>query len=94
MEVSALAFAPDGKTLASGGLDQKVVFLGDRPQASEAVRRLWEGHQSNSILALAFSPSGIVAAGDGDGSTCLYDMTRRRSIGTLSASRSTTRPTT
>jgi WD40 repeat protein len=80
-EVSALAFGPDGKILSSGGLDQKVVFWTIDTGASEPLQGLWEGHQSNSILAVAFSPSGIAAAGDGDGSTCLYDITRRRAIG-------------
>jgi WD40 repeat protein len=80
-EVSALAFAPDGKRLASGGLDQKVVFWAVDTEASEPLQRLWEGHQSNSILSVAFSPSGIVAAGDGDGSTCMYDITRHHIIG-------------
>ena len=45
------------------------------------MHRLWEGQQSNSILALAFSASGVVAAGDGDGSTCIYDIAGRHIIG-------------
>ncbi len=38
--------------------------------------------QTNSILSLAFSPNGqVLAAADGDGSICLYDVPSHRAIG-------------
>src|SRR5438552_1498321 len=53
--VTTIAFAPDGKTLASGGWDE-TVRLWDVETGKE-LRRL-EGHQQGMIAALTFAPDG------------------------------------
>lgn len=57
-EVLAVAFSPDGKTLATGGAD-RVVSLWDLGNGREAIR--YVGH-ADSVRALAFSPDGKTLA--------------------------------
>jgi WD40 repeat protein len=65
----ALAFAPDGKTLASGGEDNRV-RLWDLARGKEL--RQFSGHHS-SILALAFAPDGkTLASGSVNGQIRLW----------------------
>jgi WD40 repeat protein len=54
LPMTAVAFSPDGKTLASGGAD-RVVRLWDAESGS--IRREFKGHR-NAISAVAFSPDG------------------------------------
>lgn len=79
--VFSVAFAPDGKVLASGGGNQSTLLwnVADPANPTRIGKPL---PQTNSILALGFSPDGkIVAAGDGDGDVVLWDVARRRAIG-------------
>jgi hypothetical protein len=80
--VVALAFSPHGGLLASGGQDQQV-GLWHVDAKSGIVSRPRLRYQTNTILALAFMPprGDVLAAGDADGSTCLYDVESLRLIG-------------
>jgi WD40 repeat protein len=73
--VSAVAFSPDGKLVATGGgnvLDGKV-RLWEVATAREI--RSFTGHHS-TVGSLAFSPDGrYVASGGGDASILLWDVT-------------------
>ena len=73
--VNAVAFSPDGKTLASGSRDRTVRLWSVESQ--ETPRPLGEpltGHEA-SVQGLAFSPGGdmLVSAGE-DGMVMLWDM--------------------
>jgi WD40 repeat protein len=79
--VYSVAFAPDGKVLASGGGNQSTL-LWNVADPAEPTRMGKPLPQTNSILALAFSADGrVVAAGDGDGDVVLWDVARRRAMG-------------
>jgi WD40 repeat protein len=60
-EVVAVAFSPDGKTLATGGYD-KSIRLWDVP--SGRIRHALEGHEGK-VTAVAFSPDGTTLASGG-----------------------------
>jgi WD40 repeat protein len=72
-EVAAVAFAPDGRILASGGWDTTVRLWHVETAQELAVL---EGH-SGKVHAVAFSPDGTVLASGGEsprhtGEVCLW----------------------
>lgn len=70
--VYALAFSPDGKTLASGS-DVATVQLWDA--ASGKKTGTFQGYGKSRVHALAFNPDGkTLASGSGDGTIRLWDL--------------------
>jgi hypothetical protein len=68
--VLAVAFSPDGRTLASGGDDQ-TVRVADVPAGKE--RHRLRGHEGR-IVCLAFAPDGkVLASGSRDSTVRLWD---------------------
>src|SRR5437870_4363663 len=72
LDVSALAFSPDGQTLASGSIDSTVhLWELHQPDAASTVLRSYEG----GVWSLAFSPDGqTLALGIYDGTIQLRDL--------------------
>jgi WD40 repeat protein len=69
--VSALAFAPDGRTLASGAWDKRVTFW-DVATGRARQTYAWD---VGRVLALAFSPDGLLAAAAGhEGRVVAWDL--------------------
>jgi WD40 repeat protein/DNA-binding SARP family transcriptional activator len=82
--VGALAFTPDGRTLATGGSEGKVILWDTRTG-----RRLGSplaGHAS-AVGAAAFSPDGRTLA-TVDGEAILWDVASHKQIGTALPARS------
>jgi WD40 repeat protein len=67
--ICSLRWSPDGRTLASGGYDSKIILWD--PAAGKAVRTL-SGH-NGAIFDLAFSPDGtLLASASGDQTTKIW----------------------
>ncbi len=60
-DVCAMAFSPDGRTLATGSLDWKVRLW----EPASAVHMLTMEHHTNAVLAVAFAPDGQTLASAG-----------------------------
>ena len=73
-DIYALAFSPDGKTLASGDEDGRIQVWNLVPHPQ--IQTTFTGHQG-SVQVLIFSPDGkTLASGSGDGTILLWNIER------------------
>src|SRR5262249_39716240 len=78
--VMAVAFAPDGTTLASGSRDGTVKLWDVK---AGTLQRTLEAH-TGDVYAVAFSPDGkLLATGGGDRTMRLWDLRTARHLRTL-----------
>ena len=76
-DVQAIAYAPDGKTLASAGRDETIRLW--NPKTSQHLATL-TGH-GGLVTSIAFSPDGKkLVSGSGDGTVRLWSTETRRQL--------------
>jgi WD40 repeat protein len=77
--IEALAFSPDGKTLAGGGSDQSI-YLWDLSSGSPIGLPLTQ--HNAAVTSLAFSPDGkLLASGSDDQTLIMWDTSTQQPIG-------------
>jgi WD40 repeat protein len=75
-QVYAVAFSPDGRTLATGSRDSAIILWD--VEGREALAPPLEGHEG-WILGLTFSPDGrLLASASADGTARLWDLSGLR----------------
>jgi WD40 repeat protein len=67
-EARSVAYAPGGKILASGGLDNALVLWDVRTGRIKHTLRGGKEDLGNGVCSVAFSPDGKIVAGGGEGS--------------------------
>lgn len=77
--VYSVAFSPDGKTLASGGMDN-TIRLWDVSSGQEL--RTLTGH-TDSVYSVSFSPDGTILASGGRNTTKLWDVVSGKELRTF-----------
>jgi WD40 repeat protein len=90
-DVNRIALSPDGKTLASGGGDNRgtELKLWDVATGKEVTSLV--GH-SGSLYSLAFSPDGkLLASGDSYGKVVVWDVAARKERATFNGHRESIR---
>ena len=76
--VISVTFSPDGKTLASGGMDNTIILWDVNPPAHRPASK---GH-TDIVRSVAFSPDGkTLASGSEDKTIILWDVKTRQPIG-------------
>ncbi|MDB5312353.1 MAG: hypothetical protein JWO38_6555 [Gemmataceae bacterium] len=92
--VFSLAFAPDGKTLASGGADRRGRFATGKEEGQDNTIKVWDAGTGKSratlmghlkgIYSLTFAPDGkTLVAADFNGSMKLWDLEKAKVRATL-----------
>lgn len=81
--VGGLAFSPNGRLLASAGLDGKVrLFDLTRDRRVATLRGHTSAGATPAVYAVAFSPNGrVLASAAGDGAIVFWDVASHRELG-------------
>ena len=77
--VSALAWSPDGKTLAAGRTDNKLLLL---DMESQKLRAIWEAHE-NPPVSLAWRPDGKALVSGSSSEVCVWDVRMHKRVSTI-----------
>ena len=85
--IQSLVFSPDGKLLATGGIDNSV-RLWDIQQRQEIFIREQVKREFGRVSVVAFSPDGKILVSAGSGNIHLWDVAEQKLIGTLNEEKS------